>query len=136
MFTTRCFIKENTQYLCHKLEKLGYQQTIFYEGDLKYLIADEDINLGPYYCEANEGAPILFQSYIKYIDCGCNSELFLAIAALRDDSDYMQYITCAEDPQFTLCTKNSIDEFFNYEFPNELYRKATVEELIEHFKGI
>lgn len=129
MFTQRCFIRKNTKELRDWLTLIGYQ----YGGQ------DTERGLKGLYC--NQGT--FFEVYrhtpptrdFKIIDCGENEDLFLAIAALRDDNDYMQYITCAEVPEFTLCTSNTIDEHFNYEFPNELYRKATVEELIEHFKN-
>lgn len=127
MFTQRCFIRKNTKELRDRLTLIGYR----YGG------IDEGYEQESIYCNHGE----LFEvdkrpaRDFKIIDCGENEDLFLAIAALRDDNDYMQYITCAEVPEFTLCTSNTIDEHFNYEFPNELYRKATVEELIEHFKN-
>ena len=69
------------------------------------------------------------------IDCGEYEELFLAIAALRDDSDKFQYFTngvfwikCSQ-----LELKHELDN--NYEeFCVADFHKATVEELIEHFK--
>ena len=70
-----------------------------------------------------------------FIDCGTNEELFLAIAALRDDSDKFQYFTngvfwikCSQ-----LELKHELDN--NYEeFCVADFHKATVQELIEHFK--
>jgi hypothetical protein len=128
MFTTPCFIRKNTQELRDKLIEIGYSESAFYHGDLSNLCVN--VLLDGEYDEANDYAPLLSNA----IDCIENEERFLAIAALRDDSDYMQWLTCAEVPEFTLCTKNSIDEHFMDSFPNELYRKATVEELIKHFK--
>ena len=70
-----------------------------------------------------------------FIYCGTNEELFLAIAALRDDSDKHQYFTngvflikCSQ-----LELKHELDN--NYEeFCVADFHKATVSELIEHFK--
>ena len=42
------------------------------------------------------------------IDCVTNEDLFLALAALRDDSDYMQYFIAAESDKPMLCTKENI----------------------------
>ena len=63
------------------------------------------------------------------IDCGTNEELFLAIAALRDDSDNLQWFTDGNG-YWQLCIGK-------FRYPNLAYEKvhkATVEELIEHFK--
>ena len=69
-----------------------------------------------------------------FIYCGTNEELFLAIAALRDDSNKFQYFTngvflikCSQ-----IDLKHELDN--NYEeFCVADFHKATVEELIEHF---
>ena len=78
-----------------------------------------------------------------FIDCGTNEELFLAIAALRDDSDKHQFFTNGKE--WIQCEKEDwIDEIsslcvggnYNYDKKGELsleFHKATVEELIEHF---
>lgn len=78
------------------------------------------------------------------INCIGNSKLFLAIAALRDDSDYMQWF--AYGNEFILCDREDwIDMIstlccggnYNYDKNGELsnlFHKATVNELIEHFK--
>ena len=77
----------------------------------------------------------------EVIDCKTNEDLFLAIAAFRDDSDYMQWFVCNEDHlthqmneykigDFQLCKDNK--SFLNKILPS--WHKATVSELIEHFK--
>ena len=117
MFTTSCFIRKNTPELRARLEELGYK-----------------IDFHPY----EECTIILTLPKIKYainsrkkwaafddaIDCGENEDLFLALAAMKDDSDYMQWFV--SDGIFTLCQNK------NCEFPIR-FKKATVEELIEHF---
>lgn len=84
------------------------------------------------------------------IDCGTNEELFLAIAALRDDSNYMQWFiadsilsvsyddSIGNDHYFT--EPKGIMFFWDENWDNATiisgrYHKATVDELIEHFKG-
>lgn len=66
------------------------------------------------------------------IDCGTNENLFLAIAALRDDTDRKQWFTdgyhweiCPDEVAYI----NAWIDRYGYS-PH----KATVEELIEHFK--
>lgn len=72
-----------------------------------------------------------------YVDCGTNEELFLAIAALRDDSDYMQWFV-DKDGKWFLCQREKISRFIDlaaisgYDVSD--LRKATVKELINHFK--
>ena len=68
------------------------------------------------------------------VDCGTNEELFLAIAALRDDTDKNQWFT--DGDLWFKCGDEMCDETIDY-YLNEYSRKlhkATVNELIEHFK--
>ena len=89
-FTTHCFIRKNTPEIREKLEELGYKDY----GKLR-LYGDPII----IYCDANIffTSPFVLEGeqyrgkYDKFIDCGDNEELFLAVAALRDDTDYMQW---------------------------------------------
>lgn len=132
MFTTPCFIKKNTPELREKLEELGYISHIFNNNDANNIYADK---LGTYISVDIENHPY-------YIDCGTNEELFLALAALRDDNDYMQYFISNESKQFYKCTSNKFD-FHQEGIANwlscsstEYFRKATVKELKEYFKNI
>lgn len=74
-------------------------------------------------------------------DCGTNEELFLAIAALRDDSNYMQWFICTEDYIESPAKEWKVGDWdlntcpdVTYEQQLPHWRKATVEELINHFK--
>lgn len=67
------------------------------------------------------------------IDCGTNEDLFLAIAALRDDTDKNQWFT--DGDLWFKCGDETVEYHLNH--LNECGRKihkATVDELIEHFK--
>ena len=139
IFIQPCFIRKNTPELIEKLEELGYKKNITY---LEY-----EHNLyvgGGIYSSAN-----FIDKY--YFDCGTNEELFLTLAALRDDipigswywfngkllkcetlelqnlsfstAQYLPRCRDVNNPMICFCA----DE--------KLLRKATVEEIIKHFKN-
>ena len=125
MFTQKCFIRKNTPELVKKLELLGYIIVNFGVIDIfngkPYLLTD-----------TNGGIYGMFNPEEGCIYCGANEELFLAIAALRDDSDYMQWFTNGEKwYQDILCDREV--EKYGASKPIS-FHKATVQELIKHFK--
>lgn len=132
MFTQSCFIRKNTSELRNKLEEFGYTtSTICKDCNIatssilgKYsIISDWQLNSTNPHITWNNG---------HRIDCGTNEELFLAIASLRDDSDYMQWFT---DGEKWLQNKQNDIEVISYGACNLInFHKAIVEELIEHFK--
>ena len=87
-FTTSCFIRKNTSQLQNKLADIGYKFTCFPSGDV--LVTENERSLA--YIEELSNAPY----YGIEEDCGTNEELFLAIAALRDDSVIYQWFTDGE----------------------------------------
>lgn len=123
MFTQACFIIKDTQELRDKLKEIGINPyPCIVPKCINYLF----VNRGFY--SRNE---IGYKEEIdSAIDCGTNEELFLALAALRDDSDYMQYFIAAESDKPMLCTKGNIEDHTVW---HELYRKMTAEELVDHF---
>lgn len=128
-FTTPAFIRRNTPELRKKLEELGYY--------LHPECVDDDrgnylfVNRG-YYLNRPLG---YLEELSRSIDCGTNENLFLAIAALRDDTDKNQWFT--DGDKWILCLKI---KFSTYWVCNDIgvnldtIHKASVEELIEHFK--
>lgn len=76
----------------------------------------------------------------KFVDCGTNEELFLAIAALRDDTDNNQLFTNGKGDWgiYRDGSDGGLSGMDFYGMPNDFnlsyYHKATVNELIEHFK--
>ena len=74
--------------------------------------------------------------YHSIVDCGTNEELFIALATLRDDTDKNQWVIDEANECFgwenssSICDKDDMNERVVYTH----YRKATVEEIIEHFK--
>ena len=137
MFTQKCFIRKNTPEIRKRLDEIGrafiengHGEWRIHVDKNEYLFCgDEQFCDGRIYyyigrvCKPIEG-----------IDCGTNEELFLAIAALRDDSDKHQWFT--NDVFWIKCSqlelKHELDN--NYEeFCVADFHKATVQELIEHF---
>ena len=136
-FTTPCFIRKNTQELRKKLEELVYKMLSPIEYD----------NLE---CSDNWVNDIKSLNDCNGINCGFNEELFLAIAALRDDSNYMQWFIT--DSILSVSYDDSIGNDHYFKEPKGImffwdenwdnatiisgrYHKATVDELIEYFKG-
>lgn len=141
-FTTPCFIRKNTQELRRGLEELGYSKNYPKWTDdcsiiwaYQYPVKGFDI---PCYVIADSfDIPFDKHSVLcgKFIDCGANEELFLAIAALRDDTDKYQWFT--DGDKWILCPKIKFSTYWVYndiDVNTDTIHKATVNELIEHFK--
>lgn len=119
MFTQKCFIRKNNTRLILKLDSIGYKTNPLVSTEQffdKKLFLVTDVN--GYFL------PVKPQSVLPdCFDCGKNEDLFFAISALRDDTTKHQWF---------------IDAFgkWHYGLPitDGILRKATVEELIEHFK--
>lgn len=134
-FTTPCFIRKNTKALRMRLEELGYKQSgvlFLYEK----LCLATSVSCAKYTIITNEmfdsTNPNETWNCAGRIDCGTNDELFLAIAALRDDSDEMQWFTDGCGTWFRSIEEHNIK--YHPTMYNRLPHKATVWELIEYFK--
>ena len=111
-FTTQCFIRKNTDNIRNRLKEVGYKMLSPIEYD----------NLE---CSDNWVNDIKSLNDCNGINCGFNEELFLAIAALRDDTDKYQWFT--DGDLWFKCGDEVCNE-------GRKIHKATVNELIEHFK--
>ena len=155
-FTTHCFIRKNTPELRKKLEQLGH--TIckcceFQGADWLHVCVIKDIyrtvhGVG-YTDEESEIYGLVTQEEVfnrflnttNAVDCETNEELFFALAAMRDDSDCMQWFV-NQHGYFTLCPNDNVLEYkscygkYQYRIIDDTYHKATVKEIIEHFKKI
>lgn len=133
-FTTAAFIRKNTPELRNKLEELGYYSHPECIDDDRgnYLFVNRE-----YYLNRPLG---YLEEFSRSIDCGTNEELFLAIAALRDDTNYMQWFVCTSDYKEFDGKEWKVGDFDLNTCPDDFdnilphWRKATVNELIEHFK--
>ena len=136
-FTTPCFIRKNTQELRRGLEELGYSH-----GRPKYYADDDNkydfimCNNGIFFLLSQKNHVIRNGHPLKKygsVDCGTNEELFLAIAALRDGTDkYMQWFTDGNHWYQNKISDRGVERFGAGDPIS--YHKATVNELIEHFK--
>lgn len=159
-FTTAAFIRRNTPELRKKLEELGY--SIINEGTTT-LDAHNYDGKG-HHKSIEEGRAIITSYDNKYgviygidtvtkmgrVDCGYNENLFLAIAALRDDTGENQWFIADSPLSVSYDDAVGNDHYFtepkgcvffwdiNWMHATIIsgdYHKATIEELMEHFKG-
>lgn len=129
-FTTAAFIRRNTPELRKKLEELGYNCSSL-RRDRSCLCTAAYLNV--YHSIHPEWLDNEDIRKTNDIDCGTNEDLFLAIAALRDDTDKNQWFT--DGDLWFKCGDETVEYHLNH--LNECGRKihkATVDELIEHFK--
>lgn len=141
-FTTPCFIRKNTQELRRGLKELGYfnnspQWTNNCSIIWAYQYPMKGFDTPNYVIADSFDIPFNKHSALcgKFIDCGTNEELFLAIAALRDDTDKYQWFT--DGDKWILCPKIKFSTYWVYyhiDVNTDTIHKATVNELIEHFK--
>lgn len=140
MFTTKCFIRMNTPELRSKLKDMGYrvcrcteETTAVYlmagHGDI-HAVHDESVDI--FEDEVKSGT-------CKLIDCGDNEFLFIALAAMRDDTDKDQLFTNGIDWAIKReAARNLGLPGFEYlSFPRDVntpLHKATREEIMEQFK--
>lgn len=170
-YLQECFIRKNNAKLRKNLAKIGYRvcpcctfddsewlSTMLYidNNAVKPIKRIEVHGIG-YFDELFPfGKEDRFDEYIKEnnkkknpeIDCGENEELFLAIAALRNDTDRYQWFfstgwtTYNGEPlpdKWVLCDQNTLEDFARVNnspnsYSREMWKKATVEDLINHFK--
>lgn len=129
-FTQSCFIRKNTPELIEKLRDLGLN---FYAVTNGYYLL----------VQHGEVVGLLPETTLEYlknrgvIDCEENEDLFLALAALRDDTDFLQWFVWDK----TILTNKKGKWMLSYVgnmrkdmIEQGIYHKATPEELIEHFK--
>lgn len=141
MFTQSCFIRKNTPELRKKLEDLGYYKSDFgsdFNNSIATTVFNEYKSL--YTCireqSFDDTNPHTTWGLKFRIDCGTNEELFLALAALRDDTDKNQWIIDEANECFgfedswMICDRDDMNERCVYTH----YRKASAKEIIERFK--
>ena len=135
-FTQSCFIRKSTKDLTDKLYRIGNRSCRgYWHSDINTLLVCES---DQYRCLDDEWGNAVSLTKKGYINCGTNEELFLAIAALRDDSDVYQYFV-NEKGMFVFCNQSELKHVIDnsedwWDYSVSEFHKATVAELIEHFK--
>lgn len=139
-FTTKCFIRKNAPELQKKLEEMGYEICPCANFETSKWL-DNNIKTNSIHGVPKHSIGIMLHE-TDAIDCGENEELFLAIAAMRDDTnegqlflneagDWAMYHTDPDD--------DATSPFEFYRIPSisdvRMLRKATVEEIINHFNN-
>lgn len=158
-FTTPCFIRKNTPELRKKLEELRYKllnsgdttlDAHNYDGKESHKSIEEGRAIITFYGNLY-GVIYNVDTVTKKgrVDCGTNEELFLAITALRDDTDNFQWFIAESSLSILFHDAIGNDHYFvepkgsfflwdiewqNATIVSGFVRKATVDELIEHFK--
>lgn len=153
-FTTPCFIRKDTQELRKKLEELGYKPSIVIFDNKKLCLATAANKEYAKYTNITNDMfdskdPHITWNCAGRIDCGTNEELFLALAALRNDTNNNQWFIAESSLSVSFDDAIGNDHYFvepkgrfffwGIEYQNSTiisgnFRKATVDELIEHFK--
>ncbi len=141
MFKTPCYIRKNTPELRGRLEEFGYENRNRndYIGNtictLPYSPLCSNNREPQYMCF------LLDDDFLKVIaptenmfDCSDNEELFLALVALRDDSDYMQWFV-SDEGNWYLCEEPNFEVSLHMLSPVDMIfaHKASVKEIIKHF---
>ena len=144
MFTQRCFIRKNTKELVEKLKELGYNQSFSARGNyVDSLQTTLNIMGGTVFGFLSIPSDKLEEPIIDDINgvnCGTNDELFLSIAALRDDSDIRQWFimdaeiyTEISKGDWFVATDIKGGKHVGTQIDPLYCHKATVEELIKKF---
>lgn len=138
MFIQPCLIRKNTKKLRDMLIAFGYKipPKQYFEDREGGLLCRGKLAIGI----PENSYEFNLDEYLKnnqfIIDCGTNDDLFLAIVALRDDTDKNQYFKHNSKNHFYKCDMNSFKNYFdicNKELDDHIedYHKATIDELKE-----
>lgn len=138
-FIQPCYIYKNTESLRENLEKLGYKCNCKFDSNMLWIVGNNYFCSNQMLLNNREIGDLVFDK----ICCGTNEELFLAIAALRNDSDINQWFVYdntdwenkedLKEITFFLCKEKNVKSEMCCNLLYNDCRKATVEELIKHF---
>lgn len=147
-FTTPCFIRKNTKSLREKLEELGYNLCVCTKktGSNYWLLTytnGEVHVIDP--SDQHDFIVKVMDGSSWDIDCGKNVSLFLALAAMRDDTDENQYFVHDEEIRWInqdtyihkgRLFKSLVDKHPSPDPDNTIskFHRATADEIIAHFK--
>ena len=135
MFTQSCYINENSKELREKLKSLGYKLNHGKAwGEYLACFKTKDTNKDMFVASPDYDLKNM-PNFANSIDCGTNEDLFLAIAALQDGTDINQWFTDGKTWKNCMLDKCDIDSWYRcFGYGTTILHKATLQELIEHFK--
>lgn len=124
-------IGDNTAENRKWLEKLGYKRGYHTYPSGNCIFTKDGFDY-PYVTEA------VLNDYPNAIDCRNNPALFQAVTAMSDDTDNQQFFI-HKNGEFILCWQNELKNVLDNDERYQDYcvydcHKATLEELITHFK--
>lgn len=134
-FTTPCFVRvenpEKRKELIEWLKGIGYRilfsaRHSLIESELRYISAHKQG-----YVMAD--SRLSCDEWIESINCGENTELFKALAAMNYENHREQWFT--DGYHFELCPTNKADMVAWHMMYRTKPRKATAEEIVEYFKN-
>lgn len=134
-FLQSAFIRQNNASLVERLKKLGYTFKEDTHGDS--LVTTPSVSRSraiphEYFYSTD---PHTTWRAPGRIDCGVNINMFLALVALNDSTDFMQWFVSENDDWF-LCVVDKFDvDLANWlNSPTKLeWHKATADEITHHF---
>lgn len=130
-FTTPCFVRvenpEKRKELIEWLEWIGYKLEYLRNDGVIVLTSENRVYV------YGEAVHEIIKSDYDAIDCGENTELFKALAAMNDENDREQWFT--DGYHFELCPTNKADMVAWHMVYRTKPRKATAEEIVEYFKN-
>jgi hypothetical protein len=135
-FLQSCLIRKNTKEIIDTLIEIGYDKPNEYRNIFTNLLTVPSRNgKGSLIALTDKCADLLLiNNGFKTIDCGTNEDLFLALASLKDDNDKNQwFIYDGNNPKdYYIQNGDWYMCIFEHNIPNG--HKATVEEILKHFK--
>lgn len=124
-FTTPCSVlitdKDKREEVCEALLDIGYQWNGYNPSMVEYIIVSD----GVVYIQSF-GVAIQMAQW----NAGTNEALFLALAAMRSDTDERQWFLRIDTKEMAKCNTQHLS---TSKLRQGFWRKATAAEIIEHF---
>lgn len=146
--TTSCLIHSVSPKIREGLKQLGYIHYTHNE-DAEYILVDPYAEDFTWWEHTGETLAEIIETwdFTNLYDCGTNEDLFLALAALREDNDYMQWFASnylslyhPDSPESIYqCKTLDYKDFFGdcpYTSNYDDYHKMTANEIVEEFTKI